>query len=258
MAQPPKGDAHLRCNVSACRLQLASGAAWATFCSHVFCDPCGAAAARSGACPACRVNLGTSARGQPQRIRLVKVGLCCDETSCTRRIAVSPRPEEVAMLVAGLRPRTILAACSAGMAFYLHQVEEEGRLQERRLGKLEDRLARMKEYHDQVVLHYKARVTELELELAARGEGGAARGQGGAPRGQGGHTSNLLAIENNQGSLNIDFAAFDPTRAVTEVRRSYSRLPGAPSQEAWRQRGPKVARVVPRSAPSLGRPGPLF
>jgi len=245
MAQPPKGDAHLRCNVSACRLQLASGAAWVTFCSHVFCDPCGAAAARSGACPACRVNLGTSARGQPQRIR---------------RIAVSPRPEEVAMLVAGLRPRTILAACSAGMAFYLHQVEEEGRLQERRLGKLEDRLARMKEYHDQVVLHYKARVTELELELelAARGEGGAARGQGGAPRGQGGHTSNLLAIENNQGSLNIDFAAFDPTRAVTEVRRSYSRLPGAPSHEAWRQRGPKVARVVPRSAPSLGRPGPLF
>jgi len=243
MAQPPKGDAHLRCNVSACRLQLASGAAWATFCSHVFCDPCGAAAARSGACPACRVNLGTSARGQPQRIR---------------RIAVSPRPEVVAMLMVGLRPRTILAACSAGMAFYLHQVEEEGRLQERRLGKLEDRLARMKEYHDQVVLHYKARVTELELELAARGEGGAARGQGGAPRGQGGHTSNLLAIENNQGSLNIDFAAFDPTRAVTEVRRSYSRLPGAPSQEAWRQRGPKVARVVPRSAPSLGRPGPLF
>ena len=173
---------------------------------------------------------------------------------CARRFAASPGPEEVAMLVAGLRPSTILAACSAGMAFYLHQAGEEGRLQERRLGKLEDRLARMEEYHQQIVLQFKERVTELELQLAARDQG--------AP------TPNLLAIEDNRGSTtedalfptdpDINFAAFPaPTRALVEARRaSYSSLPG--SQAAWRQRGPRVARVVPRSAPSLGRPGPLF
>jgi len=236
MAEQAPGDAPLRCNASSCRRPLLSGAAWAAFCSHVFCDPCGAAVARRGVCLACTATLATKG---PQRIR---------------RFAASPGPEEVAMLVAGLRPSTILAACSAGMAFYLHQAGEEGRLQERRLGKLEDRLARMEEYHQQIVLQFKERVTELELQLAARDQG--------AP------TPNLLAIEDNRGSTSedalfptdpdINFAAFPaPTRALVEARRaSYSSIPG--SQAAWRQRGPRVARDVPRSAPSLGRPGPLF
>jgi len=248
MAEHAPGDAPLRCNVSSCRQPLLSGAGWVTFCRHVFCDPCGAAAARRGACPACTATLG--APKGPRR---------------TRRFAVSPRPEEVAMLVAGLRPRTILAACSAGMACYLQQTEEEGRLQEGRIGKLGDRLNRVEQYHEQVVLQFKARVTELELELAARDQGGQ-----GAARDQDRPTANLLAMGDNQGSTSqealfptdpdINFAAFDaPTRAMAVARRaSYSCLPGLPSQAAWRQRGPRVARAVPRSAPSLDRPGPLF
>uniref|UniRef100_A0AAY4BHV7 RING-type domain-containing protein n=1 Tax=Denticeps clupeoides TaxID=299321 RepID=A0AAY4BHV7_9TELE len=93
----------LFCNFPKCRAKLI-GFAWVTSCSHAFCDQHGAGEfSRSPAiCPACSSALSG-------KLDIVRTEL-------------SPSEEYKAMVLAGLRPETILDITARALAFWNYQV----------------------------------------------------------------------------------------------------------------------------------------
>uniref|UniRef100_A0A8C4Y576 RING-type domain-containing protein n=1 Tax=Gopherus evgoodei TaxID=1825980 RepID=A0A8C4Y576_9SAUR len=93
----------LLCNYCKCRVKL-SGYAWVTACSHIFCDQHGSGElSRSPAvCPACNSALSG------------KLDIVC--------IELSPSEEHKAMVLAGLRPETVLDISSRALSFWTYQV----------------------------------------------------------------------------------------------------------------------------------------
>lgn len=98
-------DDTLFCNFPKCRAKL-SGFAWVTACSHAFCDQHGSGEfSRSPAiCPACSSALSG-------KLDIVRTEL-------------SPSEEYKAMVLAGLRPETVLDICARALAFWTYQVRE--------------------------------------------------------------------------------------------------------------------------------------
>uniref|UniRef100_A0A8C9T6P0 RING-type domain-containing protein n=1 Tax=Scleropages formosus TaxID=113540 RepID=A0A8C9T6P0_SCLFO len=92
----------LLCNFPKCRTKL-SGFAWVTACSHAFCDQHGSAEfSRSPAiCPACSSALSG-------KLDIVRTEL-------------SPSEEYKAMVLAGLRPETVLDISARALAFWTYQ-----------------------------------------------------------------------------------------------------------------------------------------
>uniref|UniRef100_A0A8C7T584 RING-type domain-containing protein n=1 Tax=Oncorhynchus mykiss TaxID=8022 RepID=A0A8C7T584_ONCMY len=96
-------DDTLLCNYPKCRAKLC-GFAWVTACSHAFCDQHGSGEfSRSPAiCPACSSALSG-------KLDIVRTEL-------------SPSEEYKAMVLAGLRPETVLDISARALAFWTYQV----------------------------------------------------------------------------------------------------------------------------------------
>ncbi|KPP61264.1 hypothetical protein Z043_120660 [Scleropages formosus] len=111
----------LLCNFPKCRTKL-SGFAWVTACSHAFCDQHGSAEfSRSPAiCPACSSALSG-------KLDIVRTEL-------------SPSEEYKAMVLAGLRPETVLDISARALAFWTYQVHQERLFQEYSLSRAEGQL----------------------------------------------------------------------------------------------------------------------
>ncbi|KAL2078984.1 hypothetical protein ACEWY4_024728 [Coilia grayii] len=135
----------LFCNFPKCRAKL-SGFAWVTACSHAFCDQHGSGEfSRSPAiCPACSSALSG-------KLDIVRTEL-------------SPSEEYKAMVLAGLRPETVLDICARALAFWTYQVHQERLFQEYSLSRAEGQLKQMEK-----VLSQQTQSRELELN-AMRGE----------------------------------------------------------------------------------------
>ena len=99
-------DDTLLCNFPKCRSKLC-GFAWVTACSHAFCDQHGSGEfSRSPAiCPACSSALSG-------KLDIVRTEL-------------SPSEEYKAMVLAGLRPETVLDISARALAFWTYQVSED-------------------------------------------------------------------------------------------------------------------------------------
>ena len=137
------------CNNPLCRLTLSSGSGWVTFCSHIFCHGCGTTMEEKGSCTACSKDL-RAVGSQPARLG---------------RINLAPSREEKMMALAGLGPMDIMEAATFGLSFYQRQVKGETADSERKIISLRNRMNQLKNYHEQVVLQFKVKVTKMELEL---------------------------------------------------------------------------------------------
>ncbi|XP_031440355.1 E3 ubiquitin-protein ligase CCNB1IP1 [Clupea harengus] len=135
----------LICNFPKCRAKL-SGFAWVTACSHAFCDQHGSGEfSRSPAiCPACSSALSG-------KLDIVRTEL-------------SPSDEYKAMVLAGLRPETVLDICARALSFWIYQVHQERLFQEYTLSRAEGQLKQMDK-----LLSQQAQSRELELN-SMRGE----------------------------------------------------------------------------------------
>uniref|UniRef100_A0A1A8PBV7 Cyclin B1 interacting protein 1, E3 ubiquitin protein ligase n=1 Tax=Nothobranchius rachovii TaxID=451742 RepID=A0A1A8PBV7_9TELE len=138
-------DDALLCNYPKCRAKL-SGFAWATACSHVFCDQHGSGEfSRSPAiCPACSSTLSG-------KLDIIRTEL-------------SPSEEYKAMVLAGLRPDIVMDISTRALAFWSYQVYQERLYQEYSLSRADSQLKQMEKVLTQ---HNQSR--ELEL-TAMRGE----------------------------------------------------------------------------------------
>ncbi|XP_069044819.1 E3 ubiquitin-protein ligase CCNB1IP1 [Lepisosteus oculatus] len=134
----------LLCNFPKCRGKL-SGFAWVTACSHVFCDQHGSGefGRNPAVCPACSSTLS----GKYDIIRT----------------ELSPSEEYKAMVLAGLRPETVLDICSRALTFWTYQVHQERLYQEYSLSRAEGRLKQMEKMFSQ-------QTQGQELELSAMKE----------------------------------------------------------------------------------------
>ena len=111
------------------------------------------------------------------QISLEPPGVVRNEAPRLRRINVKPRKETKMMMLAGQKPSTIMEICYQGMALHENQVKEEVRFLRKKVASMEDKLEQLKQYNKQVVLHFKAEITRLELELEeARGKGSSTTG----------------------------------------------------------------------------------
>ncbi|KAJ8261584.1 hypothetical protein GJAV_G00155990 [Gymnothorax javanicus] len=135
----------LLCNFPKCRAVL-SGFAWVTACSHAFCDQHGSGEfSRSPAtCPACSSALSG-------KLDIVRTEL-------------APSEEYKAMVLAGLRPETVLDISSRALAFWTYQVQQERLYQEYSLSRADAQLKQMDR-----LLAQQNQSRELELN-AMRGE----------------------------------------------------------------------------------------
>ncbi|KAM6949023.1 E3 ubiquitin-protein ligase CCNB1IP1 [Aplochiton taeniatus] len=132
-------DDTLLCNFPKCRAKLC-GFAWVTACSHAFCDQHGSGEfSRSPAvCPACSSALSG-------KLDIVRTEL-------------SPSEEYKAMVLAGLRPETVLDISSRALAFWTYQVHQERMYQEYSLSRVEGQVKQMEK-----VLTQQSQGRELEL-----------------------------------------------------------------------------------------------
>ncbi|XP_066579017.1 E3 ubiquitin-protein ligase CCNB1IP1 isoform X2 [Amia ocellicauda] len=129
----------LLCNFPKCRGKL-SGFAWVTACSHVFCDQHGAGEfGRSPAvCPACSNTLSG-------KLDIVRTEL-------------SPSEEYKAMVLAGLRPETVLDISSRALTFWTYQVHQERLYQEFAMSRAEGHVRQVEK-----LLSQQSQSRELEL-----------------------------------------------------------------------------------------------
>ncbi|XP_040276212.1 E3 ubiquitin-protein ligase CCNB1IP1 [Bufo bufo] len=138
-------DDLLLCNFPKCRAKL-SGRAWVTACSHIFCDQHGSGEfSRSPTiCPACSSTLSS-------KLDIVRTEL-------------NPAEEHKAMMLAGLRPETVLDICSRALAFWTYQVYQERLYQEYNYSQAEGHLK-----HVEKLYAHEVQSKESEL-VAMKGE----------------------------------------------------------------------------------------
>ena len=138
----------LSCNNMACRTRLSSGQVWVTFCSHIFCDPCGTSLTSTLACISCRTDLS----GQ---FRLTKKTL-------------DPGIEWKRMVLAGLPPETVMEISSSAIQFYQHQTSQEVAFLEERIERVMGRVESVKQYYEGVIEQFKREISTLEAKLENR------------------------------------------------------------------------------------------
>ncbi|KAH1182693.1 hypothetical protein KIL84_004185 [Mauremys mutica] len=153
----------LLCNYRKCRVKL-SGYAWVTACSHIFCDQHGSGEfSRSPAvCPACNSALSG-------KLDIVRTEL-------------SPSEEHKAMVLAGLRPETVLDISSRALAFWTYQwskkpvtpviistwqVHQERLYQEYTYSKAEGHLKQMEKVYTQQLQSKDMELTSMKSEVSS-------------------------------------------------------------------------------------------
>jgi len=149
----PDSQGGLRCNRGGCPTNLSppsgSRTGWATYCSHLFCGPCGKEAASQGVCLACQADLSVTGLHEPAKIL---------------RVNLAPTDQEKQLMLAGMQPSDILDVAKAGMEFFEHQRELEVKLMRARISKQGKVMEAARQFNEEVVNHYKSYVTKLELE----------------------------------------------------------------------------------------------
>ncbi|XP_072037514.1 E3 ubiquitin-protein ligase CCNB1IP1-like [Amphiura filiformis] len=137
----------LLCNVRKCRKSLRTYA-WITSCSHIFCDEDGTKEfKKSLSCPAC----GTNLAGKFDVIR----------------IDLSPSEQYKSMVLAGLKPETIIEVCSRAISFWVYQTHQEHLYQEYASTKAKEKFTQLEQYYDQVLGKTQAELTSVKNQLAA-------------------------------------------------------------------------------------------
>jgi len=142
----------LRCNRAGCNTNLpslGSRTGWATYCSHLFCGPCGEATLQQGVCLACQADLSSTGRQELAKIL---------------RVNMAPSDMEKQVMLAGMCPSDILDVAKAGIEFYQHQQEMEVKLMSAKILKLGKKMEGARQFNEEVVNHYKSHITKLELE----------------------------------------------------------------------------------------------
>jgi len=142
----------LRCNKVGCRILLptpGSRTGWVTYCSHLFCGPCGRECATQGVCLACQTDLSLAGHRDPAKIS---------------RVNLAPNDKEKQMMLAGMLPSDILDVAKAGIQFYEHQREFEVRLMGLRIASQDKKIEAARQFNEEMVNHYKSHITKLELE----------------------------------------------------------------------------------------------
>ena len=142
----------LQSNRGGCKTSLLSHGSrtgWATYCSHLFCGPCGEAILQQGVCLACQADLSSIGHQEPAKIL---------------RVNLAPSDMEKQVKLAGMNPSDILDVARAGMEFYDHQRKMEVHLLRARLAKQSKKHEGLRHFNEEVVNHYKSHITKLELE----------------------------------------------------------------------------------------------
>jgi len=150
----PDSQGGLRCNRGGCPTLLpppsGSRAGWVTYCSHLFCAPCGKESASQGVCLACQADLSVTGHQEPAKIS---------------RVILAPTDMEKQLMLAGMQPSDILDVAKAGIEFYKHQKEFEVKLMRVKISKQGKKMEAVRQFNEEVVNHYKSHVTKLELEI---------------------------------------------------------------------------------------------
>jgi len=142
----------MRCNRGGCNTNLPSPGSrtgWVTYCSHLFCGPCGRESRAQGLCLACQADLSVGGHHEPAKIL---------------RVNLAPTHMEKQLMLAGMRPSDILDVAKAGIEFHEHQRELEVKLMRAISSRRGKKMEAVRQFHEEVVNHYKARITQLESE----------------------------------------------------------------------------------------------
>ncbi|XP_069187372.1 E3 ubiquitin-protein ligase CCNB1IP1-like [Procambarus clarkii] len=119
----------LLCNSSCCRRPL-EHLAWVTLCSHIFCDTHGTPLAQiPTVCSACGAKL-------------------VDKTD-VHRVNLDPSEQFKSMILAGLRPATVMEVCHRALAFWTYQMKQEQTYQRQVTRRLRERLYQVQAYYEQ-------------------------------------------------------------------------------------------------------------
>ncbi|XP_042219538.1 E3 ubiquitin-protein ligase CCNB1IP1-like [Homarus americanus] len=133
-------DNQLLCNFRSCRRPL-DDFAWVTFCSHIFCDNHGKPLTQTPCeCSACGARL-------------------VDKTDI-HRVDLEPSEQFKSMVLAGLRPSTVMEVCHRALAFWSHQMDQELNHQRHLNQKLRERAHHVHTYYEQEM---RARDEHLNL-----------------------------------------------------------------------------------------------
>jgi len=135
------------CNNSTCRTKIASGNVWVTFCSHIFCDPCGSKIFSSMTCISCKSDVS----GQ---FKLHKKSL-------------EPTVGWKKMVLTGLPPDTIMEICTSAIQFYYYQTTHQVSSMNARNMRLSERLNSVRQYYEGVVDQFRGQVKSLESKIAS-------------------------------------------------------------------------------------------
>ena len=134
------------CNNPNCQTKITSGNVWLTFCSHIFCGPCGSKVSASMTCISCTSDVS----GQ---FKLHKKNL-------------EPAIGWKKMVLAGLPPDMIMEICSSAIQFYYHQTSHQASFLNARNLRLTSRLNSVREYYDSVIEHLSVQIKTLEARLS--------------------------------------------------------------------------------------------
>ncbi|KAG8232135.1 hypothetical protein J437_LFUL012144 [Ladona fulva] len=141
-------DADLVCNFKRCRKRLTS-MIWVTSCSHAFCEDDGAREfsrdPENNTCPACSTPLAA-------KYDIVKTNL-------------NPTEQFKSMVLAGLRPETILDIATRAISFWSYQVHQERLFQETAASKIRDRQHQIEEFYESNITQLKTEVAGLKRQL---------------------------------------------------------------------------------------------
>ncbi|XP_039250854.2 E3 ubiquitin-protein ligase CCNB1IP1-like [Styela clava] len=138
-----EGD--LFCNVKSCRKRLSSGTAWATSCSHIFCDDDGQKIISKRICTACSKELSG-------KLDIV-------------RIDTNPSEAYRTMVLVGQRPEVILDVCSRAMSSWSYQNYQEQMHREYLHNKVMEKYSNLKRYCDQMASSWELEAKAMKSQL---------------------------------------------------------------------------------------------
>ncbi|XP_050413464.1 E3 ubiquitin-protein ligase CCNB1IP1-like [Patella vulgata] len=135
----------LICNFPKCRKEL-EAFAWVTSCSHIFCDDDGSRQfSKAFKCPAC----DTIVSG---RFDIIRVDL-------------KPSEQYKSMVLAGLKPETVMEICTRSLSFWTYQTQQEKSYQEYVSSKAKERAIQLEQYYEQIVTRTHAELNTLKSQI---------------------------------------------------------------------------------------------
>jgi len=141
-------DNDLVCNFKKCRKRL-TNTAWVTSCSHTFCDEDGSREFnKSLVCPACDAKLN----GKHDIVRH----------------DLKPSEQYKSMILAGLKPETIMEIASRAISFWTYQAQQEKLYQEYSAKKTKESSDKLEAYYEQLVNKLQSEMKSIKVDLGAK------------------------------------------------------------------------------------------